>query len=149
MDTEKSINLLNSFIIINNARIKRYKNASKEAKQAYLKKVFENFQITSQRCKSELKQEIIKLGGTPAKDRSNQGYFHSIWYYFLHKLIEKDLHDVIYSCVRNETIVIQSYYEGIYNNLECLSIQQQTMLNEQYLRLNVERDKMQSYRSAF
>jgi hypothetical protein len=29
MDTVKSITVLNSFIIINNARIKRYKNASK------------------------------------------------------------------------------------------------------------------------
>ena len=149
MDTEKSISLLNSFIIINNARIKRYKNASKDAKQSYLKKVFENFQNTSQRCKSELRQEIIKLGGTPAQDRTEQGYFHSIWYNLLNMLISKDLDDVIYSCERNESIVIQSYYEAIYSNLECLSIQQQNMLNEQYLLLNTERNKMQSFRSNF
>jgi hypothetical protein len=32
MDKEKSITVLNSFIIINNARIKRYKKASKDTK---------------------------------------------------------------------------------------------------------------------
>jgi hypothetical protein len=38
MDKKKSITVLNSFIIINNARIKRYKKASKE--KNHLKSIY-------------------------------------------------------------------------------------------------------------
>jgi hypothetical protein len=42
----------------------------------------------------------------------------------------------------NETIVMQSYYEAIYNNLDLR--ESAIMLNEQYLLINVDHDKMQS-----
>jgi uncharacterized protein (TIGR02284 family) len=149
MDKEKSISVLNSFIIINNARIKRYKKASKDTKKSYLKKVFSNFQKTSQRCKTELKKEIIKLGGIPVEDRSNKGSLNNFWFNLKNIFIYKDLNDVIYSCERNETIVMQSYYEAIYNNFGSLSMKQQVMLNNQYLLINVDHDKMKSFKSAF
>jgi len=149
MDKEKSITVLNSFIIINNARIKRYKKASKDTEKSYLKKVFTNFQITSQRCKTELKKEIIKLGGTPVEDRTHNRSIHNFWFNLKNIFIHKDLNDVLYSCERNETIVMQSYYEAIYNNFGSLSSKQQIMLNDQYLLINVDHDKMKSFQSAF
>jgi uncharacterized protein (TIGR02284 family) len=149
MDTVKSIDVLNSFIIINNARIKRYKNASKDTEESYLKKVFINFQITSQRCKTELIKEIIKLGGTPVEDRTSKRYFYTIWFNLKNMFIYKDLNDVISSCERNETIVIRSYYEAIYNNSGNLSMKQQIMLNEHYLLINIDHDKMQSFKNHF
>jgi hypothetical protein len=32
------------------------------------------------RCKTELKKEIIKLGGTPVEDGSNKGYLIIFWF---------------------------------------------------------------------
>jgi len=149
MDKEKSITVLNSFIIINNARIKRYKKASNDTEKSNLKKIFTNFQITSQRCKTELKKEILKLGGTSVEDRTHTGSIHNFWFNLKNIFIHKDLNDVIYSCERNEAIVIQSYYEAIYNNFGSLSNKQQIMLNDQYLLINVDHDKMKSFQSAF
>lgn len=149
MNKEKSIIVLNSFISINNARIKRYKKASKETEESYLKKVFSNFQVTSQKCKTELKTEIVKLGGTPVEDQTNKGYFSAMWFNLKNIFIYKDLNDVIYSCERNERIVIQSYYEAIYNNFGSLSTKQQIMLNNQYLLINIDNDQMKSCKRAF
>ncbi|MEZ7498575.1 DUF2383 domain-containing protein [Flavobacterium sp. Arc3] len=148
MDTEKSIIVLNSFISINNARIQRYKEAAKDTEESHLKKVFSNFQVTSEKIKTELKKEIIKLGGNPVENQTNKRYFYSIWFNLKNIFVYKDLDDVIYSSERNETIVIQSYYEAIYNNFESLSTKQQIMLNEQYLLINVDYAKMKSYKRA-
>ena len=59
MNTESAIKLLNSFIIINNDRIERYKLAAQDIESYSLKNAFQNFQKTSQKCNAELSNEII------------------------------------------------------------------------------------------
>jgi hypothetical protein len=44
---------------------------------------------------------------------------------------------------------MQSYYEAIYNNFGSLSMKQQVMLNDQYLLINVDHDKIRIFQSAF
>lgn len=144
MNTEKTISVLNSFIIINNARIKRYQAASTETQESFLKKTFNNFQKTSQECKNELRKEIIKLGGTPIEEKSIQDMFYNLWLKISKLLIYKDLNDIIYACERNENIIIQAYYEAIYTNLGYLTGKQKAMLNDQYYLINDDNDRMKS-----
>jgi uncharacterized protein (TIGR02284 family) len=144
MDTEKTISVLNSFIIINNARINRYKIASTDTEESFLKKVFSNFQKTSQACKRELIIEIIKLGGTPVEEENSKGFLYKLWLKTTKILISKDSNDIIYSCERNENIIIKTYYEAIYNNFGYLSSNQKAMLNDQYFLINNDHDKMKS-----
>lgn len=144
MNTEKTINVLNSFIIINNARIKRYKTASTGTEQSFLKKAFNNFQQTSQACKRQLSTEIIKLGGTPVQGENIDGLFYNLWLWVTKILISKDLNGVIYSCERNENIIIRTYYEAIYNNLGFLTNKHKAMLNDQYFLINDDHDMMKS-----
>ena len=149
MNTEKTISVLNSFIIINNARIKRYKTASKDTEESFLKKTFKNFQKTSQMCKNELRKEIVKLGGTPIEEINTEGFFYNFWKKITKNLISKDSNDIIYSCERNENIIIQTYYEAIYNNLGYLTNKQKAMLNDQYFLINDDHDKMKSFKNIF
>jgi uncharacterized protein (TIGR02284 family) len=142
MNTEKTIKVLNSFIIINDARIKRYKTASIDTEESFLKKIFTNFQKTSQACKMELRKEIIKLGGTPVEVKNTEGLFHEYWLKITRVFISKDSEDIIYSCNRNDNIIIQTYYEAIYNNLGYLSNKQKAMLNDQYYLINDDHDMM-------
>jgi hypothetical protein len=57
-------------------------------------------------------KEIIKLGELLLKTTSKR-YFYTIWFNLKNMFIYKDLNDVIYSCERNETIVI-THYEAWY-----------------------------------
>lgn len=144
MDNEKTISVLNSFIIINDARIKRYKTAYIDTEESFLKKTFKNFQNTSQACKRELRAEIIKLGGTPVVEQNIEGLFHRFWLKISKLLISKDSNDIIYCCERNENIIIQTYYEAIYNNLGYLTNKQKVMLNAQYYLINDDHNMMKS-----
>lgn len=149
MNTKKTIKVLNSFIIINNARIKRYKAASTDAEESFIKKAFKNFQKTSQICKTELRKEIVKLGGTPVEEKNTAGFIYSFWNKIKKNLISKDSNDIISSCERNETIIIKTYYEAIYNNLGYLTNKQKAILNDQYLLINDDHDKMKSFKNIF
>lgn len=139
-----TISILNSFIIINDARIERYKTASTDAEESFLKKTFINFQKTSQACKSQLTAEIIKLGGTPVIEKNHESFLDMIWLKISKILISKDSQDIIYSCNRNDNIIIQTYYEAIYNNPEYLTNKQKAMLNDQYYLINEDRAMMKS-----
>lgn len=144
MDTEKTISVLNSFIIINNARIFRYKKAMIDSKESFLKKTFMNFQKTSLACKRELRKEIIKLGGTPIEEKKETKIVRNFWLKLLKLFVYNDLSHIIYSCERNDSIIIQSYYEAIYSNLGNLTNKQKAMLNHQYFLIHNDHDKMRS-----
>tara|TARA_R110002126_G_scaffold29853_1_gene98175 strand:+ start:1736 stop:2194 length:459 start_codon:yes stop_codon:yes gene_type:complete len=146
MDNQKTISILNSFIIINNARINRYKSASIDSKESFLKKTFVSFKKTSLACKKELIKEIIKLGDTPIEEKSKNSLLHRFWLKFTKFVFNTDLSNIIYSCERNESIIIQSYYEAIYSHLGNLNNKQKTMLNNQYFLINGDHDKMKSLR---
>jgi uncharacterized protein (TIGR02284 family) len=51
MDNEKTIDVLNTLITINNDRIEGYETAAKETEEHELKTVFAQFSATSQKCK--------------------------------------------------------------------------------------------------
>lgn len=147
MNTEKTISVLNSFIVINNSRIKRYKTASKDAEESFFKKAFLNFQKTSLTCKKELSSEIIKLGGTPVEEKNIDSLFNTFCSKLTKLLIYKDLNDIIYSCERNENIIIRTYYEAIYNNLGYLTKKHKVMLNDQCFLIKDDHNQMKSIKN--
>lgn len=149
MNKETAINVLNSFIVINNDRIERYKVASKDINNYSLKKAFDNYQKTSQNCKIELSKEIIKLGGTPLSNKSSFNLLSKFWLSVKNNFIYKDIQKLIRSCELNENKVMQTYYETIYSNLELLSDNQQLMLSEQYFSINTEHYEIKSFKDTF
>ena len=77
MDNNKTIEVLNTLITINNDRIEGYETAAKETEEQDLKTLFAQFSSTSQRCKLELNNEVNKLGGTPAEGTLTTGKYRS------------------------------------------------------------------------
>ena len=67
MAKEKTIEVLNTLITINNDRIESYETAAKETAEQDLKVLFAQFSSTSQKWKDDLVIEITKLEGTTAK----------------------------------------------------------------------------------
>ncbi len=147
MNTESAIKVLNSFIIINNDRIERYKVAAQDIENYSLKSAFQNFQKTSQKCNAELSNEIIKLGGTPLSTESSFNTFGKIWLAIKNNFIYKDLKKLITSIEFSENEVMQRYYSTIDSNREDLSDNQQLMLSEQYFSINTEHYEIKSLKS--
>ncbi|NRT12635.1 PA2169 family four-helix-bundle protein [Flavobacterium sp. 14A] len=147
MNTESAIKVLNSFIIINNDRIERYKVAAQDIENYSLKSAFQNFQKTSQKCNAELSNEIIKLGGTPLSTESSFNTFGKIWLAIKNNFIYKDLKKLITSIEFSENEVMQRYYNTIDSNREDLSDNQQLMLSEQYFSINTEHYEIKSLKS--
>ena len=65
MKNDKSIDVLNSLIVINNDRISGYETAIEETDDQDLKISFAKFVQTSNECKNELVKAVTSLGGTP------------------------------------------------------------------------------------
>lgn len=147
MNTESAVKLLNSFIIINNDRIERYKLAAQDIESYSLKNAFQNFQKTSQKCNAELSNEIIKLGGTPLSTESNFNGISKMWLAIKNNFIYRDLKKLITSIEFSENEIMQTYYTTISNNRDALSENQQLMLSEQYFSINTEHYEIKSLKS--
>jgi uncharacterized protein (TIGR02284 family) len=63
MEKEKTIEILNTLININNDRIKGYVTASIETQEQDLKNLFAQLSTTSLKCKQELVNAVNSLGG--------------------------------------------------------------------------------------
>lgn len=148
MNIDKSIEVLNTLVEINNDRIEGYKSASKATEKYGLKNMFFEFQQTSQKCKSELIKEIKKLGGTPKETVKINGFFFKFWINLKTYFICKDCKDIINSCESHEQRAEQHYSDVLIHNLESLNFEQQIMLRKQYLLINVDNNKIRVLRDV-
>ncbi|MFV7235723.1 MULTISPECIES: PA2169 family four-helix-bundle protein [Flavobacterium] len=148
MNIDKSIEVLNTLIKINNDRIEGYKTASKATEKYSLKNMFFEFQQTSQKCKSELIKEIKKLGGIPKEAIKINGFFFKFWINLKTAFICKDCKDIINSCESNENRAEEHYNNVLIHNLENLNFEQQIMLRKQYLLINIDNNKIRVLRDV-
>ena len=148
MENEKTIAVLNTLITINNDRIEGYETAAKETEEQDLKALFAKFSSTSQKCKNELKNEVIKLGGTPAEGTMTSGKFFRVWMDVKAALTGKDRKAILNSCEYGEDMAKDTYKKALENDLESLNAEQQAMIKEQYTLLVADHDKVKMMRDA-
>lgn len=148
MEKEKTIEVLNTLITINNDRIQGYDTAAKETEEEELKSLFAQFAQTSQKCKIELVNEVIKLGGKPAEGTLTAGKFFRVWMDVKTALTGKDRKAILNSCEYGEDIAVDTYYKALRNNLSDISAEQQTMLNAQHALIKADHDKVKAMRDA-
>jgi uncharacterized protein (TIGR02284 family) len=144
MDNEKSIDVLNTLIVINNDRIEGYETASKETDESDLKTLFAQFKQTSEKCKTELIAEVTKLGGTPDEGTRTTGKFFRVWMDVKAALSGKNRKVILDSCEYGEGVATETYSDVLSKDLENLSPDQQTMLHEQYSLLKADGEKVES-----
>jgi uncharacterized protein (TIGR02284 family) len=142
MDNQKSIDILNTLIVINNDRFEGYFTASLETDVYDLKILFSEFSQTSLNCKTELVTEVKRLGGTPTEGTSTSGDFYAIWMDIKATLTGNDVHAIINSCAYGESVAMDAYNEKLRNNVKELSFDQQTILYCQYDLIKADYDKI-------
>ena len=141
MKTEKTIDVLNSLIEINNDRIYGYETASKEVEETDLKMMFSHSTETSLKCKAQLVGEVKNLGGKPTESTTTTGKIYRIWMDVKALVTGKDRKVILDSCVFGEDAAIETYNEALSND-EDLTSGQHMMIAEQLLLIKMDQDNL-------
>jgi uncharacterized protein (TIGR02284 family) len=146
MNKEKSIDVLNSLIEINNDRIEGYKTASKETAEMDLKQLFSQFAKTSEKCKSELVNEVHELGGTPTEGTKTSGKFYRAWMDIKSALTGKDRKAILSSCEFGEDIAVDTYNKALKDNWADLTPEQNSLIGAQQAAIKADHNKVKGLR---
>jgi uncharacterized protein (TIGR02284 family) len=141
MKTEKTIDVLNSLIEINNDRIYGYETASKEVEETDLKMMFSHSTETSLKCKAQLVGEVKNLGGKPTESTTTTGKIYRIWMDVKALATGKDRKVILDSCVFGEDAAIETYNEALSNEAD-LTSGQHMMIAEQLLLIKMDQDNL-------
>ena len=145
MNTEKTIDVLNSLIEINNDRIYGYETASKEVEETDLKMLFSHSTETSIKCKAQLVAEVKNLGGKPTESTTTSGKIYRIWMDVKASVTGKSRKVILDSCVFGEDAAIETYKEAL-NKEEDLTSNQHIMIAEQLLFIKANYDNVKKVR---
>ena len=142
MNKEKSIIVLNNLIEINNDRIQIYETATIVTEESDLKDLFFEFQETSKIFKSELAEEVQKMGGIPIDIIKKNNFFVRFWINLKAGLINKDREDILNTLEYKEFEAIKSYTETVEDNFDHLTDELLILLKSQQILLTAHHDKV-------
>jgi uncharacterized protein (TIGR02284 family) len=145
MYNDKQIELLNSLIQINNDRILGYKTATADVQDIDLKLLFGQFMQTSEKCKLQLQELVIQLGGTPAEDALSMAIVHRAWIDFKAMINDGDRISILSSCEYGEDVTTTVYKNIFINNIDELLVYQQQILKAQHIILQAEHEKIKEF----
>ncbi|MBP7244718.1 MAG: PA2169 family four-helix-bundle protein [Bacteroidia bacterium] len=148
MEKEKTIEVLNTLIIINNDRIEGYETAAKETNEYDLKNLFSQLASNSRRFKQELTSEVTKLGGQAEEGTKTTGKFFRVWMDVKSALTGNDRKAILSSCEFGEDHAVQTYKDVLRNNLSDITAVQQTLINAQYALIKTDHDKVKNMRDS-
>ena len=143
MDKDKSIGILNKLIEINNDRIEGYETASKETEENDLKHLFAGFITNSQRCKQDLTQQVLDLGGNPEQGTRITGKFFRVWMDVKAALTNKDRKVILNSCEYGEDVAVETYEKALSESGD-ISSPLYTLIESQHMLIKNDHDKVRS-----
>ncbi len=147
-EKEKTIEVLNSLITINNDRIEGYETASKETEESDLKALFSKFISTSQRFNEELSREVTTLGGEVAEGTKVSGKFFRAWMDVKAALTGKDRKAILNSCEYGEDEAKDTYDKALENDSEHLNPKHISMISAQKIALKGDHDHIKAMRDS-
>ncbi len=144
MENDKTIEVLNTLVQINNDRIEGYETASKETKEHDLETFFDDLTKTSKKNNQELAGEIIRLGGSATDGTKTTGKFFRVWMDVKAALTGKDRKAILNSCDYGEGWATDTYEKALKDDSEHLTTAQQAMIKAQHALLKADHDKVKS-----
>ena len=148
MELEKTIDVLNTLVEINNDRVEGYVTASKETEEHDLKSLFAELAITSKHIRQELTEEIVKIGGEPTEDTKVTGKFYRVWMDVKAALTGKDRKAILNSCEFGEDQALETYDKVLNENQEYLSLGQRSLIYAQHALLKADHNRVKYLRDA-
>jgi len=115
---EKSVEVLNDLIEINNDRIAGFEHAIKDLGEgdADLKAVFEKFASDSRQNVQELTSAVNRIGGEAETGTSGTGSIHRAWIDVKATFTGHDRKSVLAECERGEDAIKKAYQSALTEN---------------------------------
>jgi len=148
MSKEKSIEVLNTLLEINNDRVEGYEKAATQTEDEELKTLFTQFAGTSKKCRQELSSEITKLGGTSTDDTKVEGKVFRVWMDVKTVLTGNSSRSILNSCKLGEESAVAAYENAITNRADDLTDEQKRMVQTHYALILSEQSKVVGMRET-
>lgn len=148
MKNDKTVDVLNKLVEINNDRIEGYETAAKEAEEMDLKTLFGKFAQNSHKCRQELANEIVGLGGTPVEGTKATGKLYRAWMDVKAALSSKDRKAILSSCEFGEDNALETYENVLQKDQEHLAPQHVSLINKQMSLLQGDHDQVKAMRDG-
>lgn len=144
---EKTIEMLNDLVRINNDRVAGYEKAMEEARDidVDLRAVFSRMAEESRQYAAELSQEVVKLGGEPATGTTNSGKIYRMWMDIKATFSGKTRQAVLENCAFGEDAAQKAYDEALKSDAEMPADLRQLITNQKSA-LKTSHDVIKKYR---
>jgi uncharacterized protein (TIGR02284 family) len=146
---EKTYEVLNDLIQINNDRIEGYERAAKEtaAEDADLRSLFLSMASESRRYVNELSQHVAQAGENPAEGTTASGKLYRAWMDVKATFTGKDRKAILASCEYGEDAA-QKAYEGALATDAELPTEIRQLITDQKSSLRKSHDKVKRLRDT-
>ena len=150
MDDNKTSEVLNDLIQINNDRIEGYKRAITEAGESDedLKAIFHRMKDESRQYVAELTREVVKLGGEPASGTTASGKIYRIWMDVKATFTGSDRKTLLSNCESGEDAAQKAYQQALTGD-EPLAPDIRLLVANQKASLKVSHDTIKKFRDAY
>ena len=144
---DELISVLNELIRINNDRVVGYERAAKEAKDLDVDLIatFNQMADQSRKYKSELVQEVNRLGGDAASDTTVSGKVYRVWMDLKAAITGKDRETILGNCEYGEDVA-QRAYEAALESDAYMSTEIRQLITSQKSDLKTSHDLIKKYR---
>ena len=147
--TEKSIEVLNDLIEINNDRIDGFDRASKELGESDsdLRAVFEKFASDSRRNVQELSAAVAQSGGEVETGNTASGTIHRAWLDVKATFSGHDRESILEECERGEDAIKKAYQSAL-SDINGLTAQHSQLIAQQQQVINEGHDTIKALRDS-
>lgn len=146
---EKTAEILNDLVEINNDRVEGYERASKEteSRDADLRSLFDDMASTSRRYANELGQYVRQTGNDPAEGTTIRGKIYRAWMDVKATFTGKDRKAILASCEFGEDAAQRAYDEALSSDAE-IPAEVRQLIMDQKTNLRRDHDKIKAMRDA-
>ncbi len=144
---ENLIEVLNDLVQINNDRVEGYEKAAEETKDTDidLKTIFIKMAEDSIKYKTELINNIVKIGGDPITGTTGLGKIHRAWMEVKATFTGKDRQSVLDACEFGEDAAQKAYRDALASDAE-INAETRQLITSQQSSLKNSHDIIKKYR---
>lgn len=146
---EKLAEVLNDLIQINNDRITGYQKAAEETKDidVDLQGIFHKMADESRHYKSELSNEVLRIGGKPAEGTTGVGKIYRVWMDVKATFTGHDRQSALDSCEFGEDAAQKAYRDALASDAE-MNAETRQLITTQQASLKTSHDTIKKLRDA-
>lgn len=146
---EKTVEVLNDLIRINNDRVEGYEKAVRETNETNvdLRNIFNSMAQESRSYSRELTEQVRRLGGEPASGTTVSGKIYRTWMDVKSGFSRSERKSVLEECEYGEDAAQKAYEKALDSDTD-LPVEIRTLIQKEKNNLRTAHDTIKNYRDT-